>query len=92
MRNPLLDIISTSLMALAASDKDFIDRSDAARAALFRGSPLRADVRMTTSGQEGDDVTHLRYEVISITPGVVDEGLFALPKDYRRTNSREVSF
>jgi len=92
MRNPLFEIVSTSMLALAASDEAFIGDADAARAALFRGSPLKADVRATMSGKDGDDVTHLRYEVTRITPGAVDEQSLALPKGFRKSSGREVSF
>jgi len=85
MRNPLFDIVSTSLMALAASDEEFIGNADAARAKLFRGSPLRADVRMSVAGDKGDDDTRLRYEVTKITAGGVDEADLDVPKGYRRT-------
>ncbi|MHB8839640.1 MAG: hypothetical protein ACYC7F_11920 [Gemmatimonadaceae bacterium] len=85
MRNPLFDIVSTSLMALAASDEDFIGRVDAARTQLFRGSPLRADIRLTSSDEDGDDATRLRYEVTKFTPGSVNEADLSLPKGYRRS-------
>ena len=92
MRNPVFDIVSTSLLALAAADQDFVGSADAARAALFRGSPLKADVRLTMSGKDGDDVTRLRYEVTKISSGSVDETALVLPKGYTRTSSHEVSF
>lgn len=86
MRNPLFDIVSTALLALAAADADFLANADAARAKLFRGSPLRADVRMTmTGGENGDEVTRLRYEVTKFTPGGVNDADLLLPKDYRRS-------
>jgi hypothetical protein len=85
MRNPLLDIISTSLLALAASDEDFLEQGDAAKAKLFRGSPLRADIRMTMGGDESDD-TRLRYEVTKFTPGAVNEADLDVPKGFRRTS------
>lgn len=85
MRNPLFDIVSTALLALAAADADFVGDADAARAQLFRGSPLRADVRMTMSGEKGDDVTRLRYEVTKFTPGGVNDADLLLPKGYRRS-------
>ncbi len=90
MRNPLLDIVSTSLLALASSDNDFIEHSDAARAALFRGSPLRADVRMTTTGSDGDDITRLRYEVTSITLGGVNEADLEIPKGFKRSAEKTI--
>lgn len=88
MRNPLLDIVSTSLLALAASDEDFIEQGDEARAALFRGSPLKADIRMTVGGDDGDDVTRLRYEVTRVTPGAVNDADLEVPKGYRRTSEK----
>jgi hypothetical protein len=88
MRNPLLDIVSTSLLALAAADEDFIAHADAARAVLFRGSPLKADIRMTTGGSDGQDETRLRYEVTKITPGAVNEADLEVPKGYTRTSER----
>ena len=88
MRNPLFDIISTSLLALAASDEDFLEQGDAARATLFRGSPLRADIRMTVGGDDGDDDTHLRYEVTRFTPGAVNDADLEVPKGYRRTSEK----
>lgn len=88
MRNPLLDIISTSLLALAASDEDFLEQGDAARAKLFRGSPLKADIRMRVGGDDGDDDTHLRYEVTRFTPGAVNAAELEVPKGYRRTSEK----
>lgn len=85
MRNPLFDIVSTALLALAAADADFVGNADAARAKLFRGSPLRADIRMTMSGDRGEDVTRLRYEVTKFTAGGVDDAELQLPKGYRRS-------
>lgn len=92
MRNPLFDLISTAHLALASADPEFMRSGDAARTALYRGSPLRADVRMTMTGKDGDDDTHLRYEVTRIVAGPVDESALALPKGYRRTSTHEVSF
>lgn len=83
MRNPLLDIISTSLLALAAADEDFLEQGDAAKAKLFRGSPLRADIRFSMGGDDGD--TRLRYEVTKITPGEGNSAELDLPKGFRRT-------
>ncbi|MFA6167646.1 MAG: hypothetical protein WC700_13585 [Gemmatimonadaceae bacterium] len=90
MRNPLFDIISTSQLVLAAADDDFLARADGARAALFRGSPLRADIRTTMSGEKGDDSARLRYEVTSITPGGVNEADLQLPKGYRQSTEKNV--
>lgn len=92
MRNPLFDIVSTSLLTLAATDESFMERADAARAALFRGSPLKAEVRTTITEDGGDDVTILRYEVTKITVGPIDESRLMVPKGYNRTTKREVSF
>ena len=88
MRNPLLDIISTSLLAMAASDEDFLEQGDAAKAKLFRGSPLRADIRMTTGASEGDDDTRLRYEVTRLTLGAVNEADLDVPKGYKRSSEK----
>ncbi len=85
MRNPLLDIISTSLLALAASDEDFLEQSEAARATLFRGSPLKADIAFSMGG---DDDTRLRYEVTRFSPGAVDEAALAIPKGYTRSSEK----
>lgn len=88
MRNPLLDIISTSLLALAASDEDFLDQGDAAKASLFHGSPLKADIRMTLDGSKGDDDTRLRYEVTKFTTGAGNEAELEVPKGYRRASEK----
>jgi hypothetical protein len=86
MRNPLLDIVSTSLLALAAADERFLEAGDAARAKLFSGSPLRADIRFTMADDDGkDDLTRMRYEVTKFTPGAVDERALEVPKGYRRS-------
>jgi hypothetical protein len=92
MRNPLFELVSAAYLALASADADFMAQADGARAAFFRGSPLKADIRLRMSGKDGDDATHLRYEVTKITVGGVDESALALPNGYKRTNSREVSF
>ena len=87
MRNPLLDVVGTSLFALAASDEDFIQRSDALKASLFRGAPLKADVRITAAAEDGDDdETRLRYEVTSLRVGPVDAAALEVPKGYRKSN------
>ncbi|MDP1892475.1 MAG: hypothetical protein Q8K55_16440 [Gemmatimonadaceae bacterium] len=89
MRNPLLDIVGTSIFALAASDESFIQNADDLKARLFRGAPLKADIRITAADGEGDaDETRLRYEVTSLRVGQVDDGALELPKGYRKTNSR----
>lgn len=92
MRNPILDLTSVATLALGASDEDFLARSDAARERLFRGAPLRAELHTRIAGDEGPDDTRLRYEVTRYTPGPVDESALQLPKGYRRSSSREVSF
>lgn len=93
MRNPIFDIVSSSLLALASSDERFMDDTDAARAALFRGSPLKADIRLSIAKDDGDDDTRMRYEVTKITVGGVDEAALTLPKGFRRTvNKHEVRF
>ncbi|MHB1313124.1 MAG: hypothetical protein ACYC3L_13995 [Gemmatimonadaceae bacterium] len=88
MRNPLFDIVSTSLFALAASDEEFLARADASRARLFRGSPLKADITFSMGGSDGDDESRLRYEVTKLTPGAVDERALEIPKGYRRTSEK----
>jgi hypothetical protein len=88
MRNPLLDIVSTSLLALAASDEGFVEQGDEARARLFRGSPLKADIRLSMAGDDGNDETRLRYEVTKYTPGAVNEADLGVPKGYKRENTR----
>jgi len=88
MRNPLFDIVSTSLFALAASDEEFLASSDASRARLFRGAPLKADITFSMGGSDGDDTSHLRYEVTKLTPGAVDERALEIPKGYRRTSEK----
>lgn len=89
MRNPLLDIVGTSLFALAASDADFIQQADVLKAALFRGAPLKADLRITAADDDGDDEqTRLRYEVTSLTVGPVDAAALEVPKGYRKSNKR----
>ena len=86
MRNPLYDIISTSLTALASADPEFLASGADARMRLFRGSPLKADVRVHMD--EGDsDSTRLLYEVVKFTPGAVDESALEIPKGYRRTTA-----
>ena len=86
MRNPLLDIIRTSLLALAAADEDFLEQGDAAKAKLFRGSPLRADIRFSMGGDDED--TRLRYEVTKLTLGAVNAADLEVPKGYRRTSEK----
>src|SRR5512133_1446680 len=49
MRNPLRDVVGTWLFALAASDEDFIEQADALTASLFRGAPLKADIRIAAA-------------------------------------------
>ena len=88
MRNPLFDIVSTSLFALAASDEEFLAKSDASRARLFRGSPLKADITFSMGGSDGNDNSRLRYEVTKLTPGAVDEGALEIPKGYRLTSEK----
>jgi hypothetical protein len=88
MRNPLLDIVSSSLMALAAADESFLAKSEAARARLFRGSPLKAEIAFRMDAADDADVTRLRYEVTRFTSGAVDEGALLLPKGFRRTSER----
>ncbi len=87
MRNPFLDIVGTSLFVLAASDEDFIKDADALKATLFRGAPLKADIRITADDKDGDDdETRLRYEVTSLRVGPVDAAALEVPKGYRKSN------
>lgn len=87
MRNPLLDVVGTSLFALAASDESFVQKADDLKARLFRGAPLKADVRITASSEEGDDdETRLRYEVTSLKVGPVDAAALEVPKGFRKSN------
>jgi hypothetical protein len=88
MRNPIFDIVSTSLLALAAADEDFLESGEKARDRLVRGAPLKADVRFTMSGGDGDDMTRLRYEVTKITPGPQNEAEMMIPKGYTRSSER----
>lgn len=87
MRNPLLDVVGTSLFALAASDEEFLQEADALKAALFRGAPLKADVRISAADEDGDnDETRLRYEVTSLRIGPVDAVALEVPKGFRKSN------
>jgi hypothetical protein len=89
MRNPLLDVVSSSIFALAASDEDFLRQADALKATLFRGAPLKADIRITASDKDGDDdETRMRYEVTSLRVGPIDAAALEVPKGYRRSNKQ----
>ena len=87
MRNPLFDVVGSSLFALAASDEEFIERSEALKASLFRGAPLKADIRIAAADEDGDnDETRLRYEVTSLRVGPVDAAALEVPKGFRKSN------
>jgi hypothetical protein len=82
MRNPMYDIVSSAMYAMAGSDREFSAASQATRRALLRGGLLKADITYDAGGGDREH-ERLRYEVLRITTAPVDESALALPKDYR---------
>lgn len=83
-RNPLLALVERAGTAMAQSDAGFVQREDAARASLLRGSPLRTVSRVTTTEHDGDVKETVRTtEVTSLTREAQAASLFEVPSGYR---------
>lgn len=91
-RNPLLALLERAGTAMAQSDASFVQREDAARASLLRGSPLRTVSRVTTTERDGDRKESVRTtEVTSLRREAQPASLFEVPSGYR-VKSASASF
>ena len=89
MRNPLVEMLATAETGLAQTDRGFVQRSAAARDALFTGMPLRLIVasRSTRTGDrhgKPDRPSQLVVEVTRVVRGPVDRAALDLPSGYRK--------
>lgn len=91
-RNPLLALLERAGTAMAQSDASFVQREDAARASLLRGSPVRTVSRVTTTERDGDTKETVRTtEVTSLRREAQPASLFEVPSGYR-VKSASMSF
>lgn len=89
-RNPLLALLERAGTAMAQSDASFVQREDAARAALLRGSPLRTVSRVTTTEHDGDVKETVRTtDVTSLKREAQPAELFGVPSDYTVKSAAE---
>ena len=87
-RNPLLALLERAGTAMAQSDASFVQREDAARAALPQGSPLRTVSRVTTTERNGDTKETVRTtEVTSLKREAQPASLFEVPSGYKVKNA-----
>lgn len=88
IRNPVLEMLATVETALAQGDTSFVRRSRAARASLFRGTPLKFVIRSTSEERDGDETdidTDVRtIEITGIGPADIDPASLEIPAGYRR--------
>jgi hypothetical protein len=88
-RNPLFELMTRSASATAQQDANHQLNVARARAALFRGSPIKAVVTVTEAG-EGPKRSQI--EVTSVSSAVPAASLFVLPQGYRvRRNDLNLS-
>jgi hypothetical protein len=89
MRNPLVEMLATTETVMAQTDRAFVERSAAARDALFKGMPLRMIVaaRSTGGGEKHghDEPARLTVEVSRVVRGPVARAALDLPRGYRAT-------
>ncbi len=79
-RNPIFELMMRSSSALAQQDATHQANLSRTRLALFRGSPLKAVVTVTESGE---DAKRSSVEVTSLSAATPDAALFVLPTGYR---------
>jgi hypothetical protein len=79
-RNPLFELLTRSASATAQQDANHQLNVARARAALFRGAPIKAVVTVT---EAGESPKRSQIEVTSVSAAVPDASLFVLPQGYR---------
>lgn len=95
-RNPLLEMFEGVGAALAQSDAEFVARSEAARARLLPGTPLRVIVTAgkgsPKSGEVSTETTTI--EIFDLRPGPQPAELFRIPEGFERRSGNQwnVSF
>jgi len=97
MRNPVIEMLSTTQTALAQQDRDFVRRSTATRDRLFSGTPLRIIVVAGTVDEVGASqpkanastkASTTTIEVSDVRSADVDRGLLEVPHGYREREGR----
>jgi hypothetical protein len=97
MRNPVIEMLSTTQTALAQQDRDFVRRSTAARDRLFSGTPLRIIVVAGTADEAGavkpksgarPRASTTTIEVSDVRSADVDHSRLEVPQGYREREGR----
>ena len=79
-RNPMFELLLRSASATAQQDAVHQTNVARARTALFRGSPVKAVVTVTETGESAKRAS---VEITSLTSTTPDAALFVLPTGYR---------
>ena len=79
-RNPMFELLMRSASATAQQDAVHQTNVARARTALFRGSPVKAIVTVTETGESAKRAS---VEITSLTSTVPDAALFVLPTGYK---------
>jgi hypothetical protein len=84
VRNPFLELLASAETALAQHSENFRERSATARAALFKGVPLRVVVTSLDVERETNEKKSLVVEVERLAKTTFDRADFEIPAGYRR--------
>ena len=88
-RNPLFELLMRSASATAQQDAVHQANISRARRALFAGTPIKATVTVTETGESPKRAT---VEIMSISTRAPDAALFVLPSGYKvKKNDLNVS-
>lgn len=79
-RNPMFELLMRSASAVAQQDATHQANVGRARSALFRGSPVKAVVTVTETGEE---TKRSSVEITSLSAAAPDAAMFVLPSGYR---------
>jgi hypothetical protein len=79
-RNPMFELLTRSASATAQQDAGHQANVARARAALFRGAPIKATVVVT---EAGESPKRSQIEVTSLSSATPAEALFTVPQGYR---------
>ena len=79
-RNPMFELLMRSASAVAQQDAAHQVNVGRARLALFRGSPVKAIVTVTETGEQ---TKRASVEITSLSSATPDAAMFVLPSGYR---------
>ncbi|HXF23994.1 MAG TPA: hypothetical protein VN602_05720, partial [Gemmatimonadaceae bacterium] len=90
--NPIMALLEHAATAEAQTDADFVEEETRVRAQALQGTPLRTEMKESTTNEKGSQHTNTRSMAItSVKLGPQPAALFEIPSGYRYTTNTNIS-